>query len=316
MRALSLAVLLCALQFCRAIDVYLNPQPNFLRSSLSPQHASAVLARHLGLESSEPLQDASRPQYNDELFVGKGASNAILLTVDENDAKAVLPQSLRPSFKLPTPPSVLVDSLSSVVSTYQHRAPHSFISIYDDGVSHVLEDVDSLSTFFESAETPSFAALQLTKLAKLRQTYGSASDEYAEAAGEILHFLERAFQNRSSLQVALLTFSASASPLAKRQQPSQAPLPSNQVPPQLPIGSAHAQGEVNVLRRQSRVAPASFVPAAQQRQERDPNPFVLLAGTVVALVLLIFLSISLLSSVGDNGLPSTLMATAVHVKKD
>jgi hypothetical protein len=46
------------------------------------------------------------------------------------------------------------------------------------------------------------------------------------------------------------------------------------------------------------------------------RPFVLLAGTVLVLVLLVFGSISLLSSVGGHELPSTLLATAVNGKRE
>jgi hypothetical protein len=44
--------------------------------------------------------------------------------------------------------------------------------------------------------------------------------------------------------------------------------------------------------------------------------FVLLAGTVLVLLIIIFGSISLLYSVGDQALPSILLATAVNSKKD
>ncbi|KAF5385928.1 hypothetical protein D9615_002269 [Tricholomella constricta] len=347
MRPLSLAVLLSALQFSRAINVYLNPQPTFLRSSMSPQYASGALSRHLGLETFEPFLDASSSQYNEESFVGKGVNNALLLTMDEHDAKAVLPPSYRPSFQLPSTP---VDSLSSVISTYLHRAPHSFASIYDDGVSRQLKDVNSLSTFFESAEAPSFAALELTKFSNLREMYGSTSDEYAKSADEIRHFLEHAYENHRGLHIALLTFSTSAFSLGKREpQVSQFPVPVNHSPPQQPIGSVSTcfttletctnttnscsgRGQCFEANKSGRtcfvcvcgatkMGEGSKVKtdtwAGQSCERKDVSgPFVLLTGTVIVLILLIFGSISLLSSVGDNELPSTLLATAVHVKKD
>jgi hypothetical protein len=46
------------------------------------------------------------------------------------------------------------------------------------------------------------------------------------------------------------------------------------------------------------------------------RPFVLLAGTVLVLILLVFGSISLLSSVGGHELPSTLLVTAVNGKRE
>lgn len=42
----------------------------------------------------------------------------------------------------------------------------------------------------------------------------------------------------------------------------------------------------------------------------------LLTGTVLVMILLVSGSIVLLSSVGDHQLPSTLLATAVHAKKE
>ncbi|KAF8070447.1 hypothetical protein FPV67DRAFT_1607025 [Lyophyllum atratum] len=350
MRGLSLGILLSALPLSRAIDVYLSPPPPLLRSSLSPQHASAALSRHLGLDVFEPLRDASSPQYNDESFVGKGSTNALLLTIDEEDAKAILPPSMRPSFKLSAPSSAPVESLSSVVSTYLHRAPHSFASVYDDGMSPQLEDVQLLSTFFESAETPSFAALELTKLSELRKTYGSTSDEYTKAVDDIRHFLEREYENTDSLHIALLTFSTSTPLLDKRQpQASQSPLPPTHPPPQEPIGSvstcfdsyesctestngcsgrgkcleARKSGRtcyvcacsVTKIGEGARVKTVRWVGQGCERKDVS-GPFVLLTGTAIVMILLVFGSISLLSSVGDIELPSTLLATAVHVKKD
>jgi hypothetical protein len=46
------------------------------------------------------------------------------------------------------------------------------------------------------------------------------------------------------------------------------------------------------------------------------RPFVLLTGTAVVIILLIVGSISLLYTVGDQPLPSTLLATAINAKKE
>ena len=46
------------------------------------------------------------------------------------------------------------------------------------------------------------------------------------------------------------------------------------------------------------------------------SPFVLLSGTVIVIIFLIVGSISLLYGVGDQPLPSILLATAVNAKKD
>lgn len=47
-----------------------------------------------------------------------------------------------------------------------------------------------------------------------------------------------------------------------------------------------------------------------------PSEFVLLSGTVLVIVFLIAGSISLLYTIGEQPLPSTLLATAVQAKKE
>jgi hypothetical protein len=93
--AFSLSLLLSSIQLSQAINVYLNPQSSFLRSSLSPADATSELSRHLGLESFEPFRDASREGYAEESFVGRGQSNALLLTIDEEDAEGVYSATVR-----------------------------------------------------------------------------------------------------------------------------------------------------------------------------------------------------------------------------
>lgn len=46
------------------------------------------------------------------------------------------------------------------------------------------------------------------------------------------------------------------------------------------------------------------------------SPFVLITGTVIVIILLFAGAVSLLSSVGDQSLPGTLLATAVPMKKE
>lgn len=46
------------------------------------------------------------------------------------------------------------------------------------------------------------------------------------------------------------------------------------------------------------------------------RPFVLLAGSTIVLILLIAGSVSLLATIGDDKLPSTLMGGAVQAKGD
>jgi hypothetical protein len=151
----------------------------------------------------------------------------------------VLPPSVLPSFTLASPPSTPIFSLSSVVSTYLQRARHTYASIYTEGLSWQLEDTEALFAFFESAESPAFAAVEIRKLSELRQTYGRTSEQYSHTADNIRAFLKRAF-NEHGLHVALVTFSPPSHSHARREpspQESQSPLPSDRPPPQEPIGS-------------------------------------------------------------------------------
>ena len=85
---LSLGLLLSA-SLSQAVDVYLSPSSNFVRSSLSPADASAALSRHLGLERFEPLLDASSLGH-EEWFVGQGLKNVLLITLEESDLQGPL----------------------------------------------------------------------------------------------------------------------------------------------------------------------------------------------------------------------------------
>lgn len=87
---LALAILLSAsLHLAHAVHVYLSPAPYFHRSTLSPEEATTALSRHLGLEAFEPLWDASDLTHTEENFVGQGAKNMLLITMEENDVKGV-----------------------------------------------------------------------------------------------------------------------------------------------------------------------------------------------------------------------------------
>ena len=85
---LSLGLLFLA-SLSQAIDIYLSPSSNFVRSSLSPTDASAALSRHLGLERFEPLLDASNLG-QEEWFVGQGSKNVLLIALEESDLQGPL----------------------------------------------------------------------------------------------------------------------------------------------------------------------------------------------------------------------------------
>ena len=128
-------------------------------------------------------------------------------------------------------------SLSSVASTYLSYARHSFASLYNPHDFRQPKDIQSLVSFFDSAESPAFASLDLSTLHDIKQTYGSSSDEYIQVADKLRAYLEQIL-NDDDLNLAILTLPVSStSSLLKRQTPVESQIP---VPPQQPIGSMSA----------------------------------------------------------------------------
>jgi len=282
--------------------------------------------------------------------------------------QAVVPHTLRLSFTLTTPPSVSMSSLSSVISTYLHRARHSFASLYSSYDFGQSKDVQSLVSFFDSAESPAFASMDLSALHDIGQTYGPSSDEYLEIADKLRAYLEQIVDD-DSFNLAILALPRPSAPsLFKRQttQQSQTPVPSHTPSPQQPIGSistcfttldvcnsstSSCSGRGTCVQA-SKAGRTCFVCscgvtktgegkkvktvtwAGQNCERKDisgyvnfaplracgsilcDSPFVLLSGTVIVIIILFIGSVSLLYGVGEQPLPSTLLATAVHMKKD
>lgn len=138
---------------------------------------------------------------------------------------------------MPTPPSTPIYSLSSVLTTYIHRARQQwFPSVYaalDFGNS---EDISDLKVFLNDAEEPSFAAIELSKVREARQKFGFDSYEYSEVADEIRNLLQDAAES-NNFNVVVLTFAAPSSPsIVKRAAPQESQVPFPAPPPQLPIG--------------------------------------------------------------------------------
>ncbi|KAF7357855.1 hypothetical protein MVEN_00831700 [Mycena venus] len=349
-----LAVVLCGLQAVQAVNVYLYPPQISLRPNLAPEDASAALSRHLGLEIFEAFRDASTLDYSEESFVGQGPNNVLLLTLDDVDAKAIrIPPSLQSSFRLPTPPSTPISSLSSVISTYLHRAKHAYTSIYSADPSSQTRkawytaELDSIISFFDNAHGASFAAAELSGLATIRGIHGVDSEEYRSALQVTRKLLDHAIEHNT--RIALLTFSSSSHTEAKRAEPepSQAPFP--RPPPQSPIGSistchttldacnnatssCSGRGACASATKSGRtcfvcscgttktgegkqVKTETWVGESCERKDVS-GPFVLLAGTTIVLLLVIAGSVSLLYTVGTGELPSVLMGGAVHAKKE
>ncbi|KAF8895742.1 hypothetical protein CPB84DRAFT_1782349 [Gymnopilus junonius] len=343
----TLLALSAALQLVQAIDVYLSPPSSLLRSRLSPEQASAALSRHLGLEAFEPFQEWT---HYEESFVGQGLKNALILAIDQNDAPAILPYSLPHAFSLEQPPSTQISSPSSVLYTYLHHASQTYDSIYSSFDFGEPSDVASLVSFLESADQPSLVAIELTKLHEIRETYGRFSGAYTQVTEELHSLLERLCGD-DRFSVAVLEFVPTSFRLEKRQDPKQTqiPLPPNIPAPQLPIGAistcfttldACNNGTSTCSGRgqcveASKAGRTCFVCSCGATKTGEGNqvktihwagescerkdisgPFVLISGTVLAIILTIIGSVYLLHSVGNQPLPSTLLATAVNARKE
>ncbi|KAK7006007.1 hypothetical protein R3P38DRAFT_3040861 [Favolaschia claudopus] len=352
----TLAVVLGGLHAAQAVNVYLYPPQPSLHSNLGVEDANAALSRHLGLEIFEPFLDGSAVE---ESFVGQGSDNVLLLSLEDVDAEAVrIPSSLQHSFKLPTPPSTPVPSLYSVISTYLHRAKHAYTSIFSTDPSSqsrkawYTAELDSIMSFFDSAAhgASSFAAVELSGLANIRNSQGVDSKDYRAVIESTRKLLEHAISHNT--RIAMLTFSpspATHTELKRAADPegSQAPFP--RPPPHSPIGSVSTchtsldacnnatascsgRGECASATKSGRtcfvcscgvtstgsgnqVKTERWVGESCERKDISA-PFVLLTGTTIALILIIAGSVSLLTAVGNVELPSVLMGGAVLTKKD
>ncbi|KIM76001.1 hypothetical protein PILCRDRAFT_826855 [Piloderma croceum F 1598] len=252
MRGASVCLLLAGLS--QAVQVYLNPQPA-VPSTLSPSHASFVLSRHLGLEFLESAGDDLHGElWNEQPFVGQGSRSGLLLTIDEVDARDIIPPSMKASFSLSD--STSVPSLSSLILTYLHRARHAYSSIYSEpshtsqGIPRFLDifavsspatetfisETSALSEFLDAdeASTDKFAAFELKGLSHIAETYGCSSEQYQLAARTTRAVLQSAL-SKSNINLALLTSSASTSRSKRLAQPPQSPLPPPSPIPQQPI---------------------------------------------------------------------------------
>ena len=142
----------------------------------------------------------------------------------------ILPETLHLGFTLETQPSTPVFAVSSVISTYLHRASHVFTSLFPSRFVENLDDVRALVSFFDSAEGSAFAAVDLHGLDE------GFPEESSQILLEFRAFLYQITQEGYNL--AILTYPSSrSSSFGKRQAvESQAPLPST-APPQQPIGA-------------------------------------------------------------------------------
>ncbi|KAF5325720.1 hypothetical protein D9611_000406 [Ephemerocybe angulata] len=340
-----LGLLAASTTLVNAGNLYLYPQKSYAAGVESLEDASAAISRHLGLDMFEPVSQYSKALLVEEDFVGTAADNYLLLTLNEEDAHAVLPQEVAPAGTVPMPGDV--DSLSSVVSTYLGRAAKTYPSVFENWL---LTNPESLLSFFNSAEKPAFAGVQASELQDIRERFGSDSAEYSNYTERVRQLLETLISEQPDINIAVLTYENA--PIQTRDadlpRQTQKPFPDHPLP-QEPIGAISAcfttaeacknstnscSGHGNCVAA-SKAGRSCFVCAcgattkgegnqlqtthwAGQSCERKDisSTFALLAGTVLVLIIVIYGSTSLLYTVGDQALPSILLATAVNTKKD
>lgn len=175
-----------------------------------------------------------------------------------NFVSDVVPASMKMTFSLSDSPSV--DSLSSLISTYLHRARHAYSIIYSElsepsqGVPSFLDiftvsspavetfvaETAALSDFLDESSTDKFAAFEMKGLSEIAQTYGRSSEQYQMAARTTRAVLESAI-SKSNLNFALLTYPSASLPSKRQaapQPPQQSPFPqpSRTPQPQQPNG--------------------------------------------------------------------------------
>ena len=159
--------------------------------------------------------------------------------------------SMAPSFTLSNMSAS--SSLSSLISTYLHRAGHVYSSVHSTQSDPIhaprifdlfsvpgpstdafLAELNTLSGFLDTNPSTSdqFAAIELTGLSKIAAAFGRTSEQYLLAAQATRAMLESAL-SQHNLHFVLLTFDGTAA-IKKRalQPPKQTPFPKNPLPQQ------------------------------------------------------------------------------------
>ncbi|KAH8993328.1 hypothetical protein EDB86DRAFT_2929966 [Lactarius hatsudake] len=178
-----------------------------------------------------------------------------------------------------------------------------------------------------------FGAFRITGLRSIGDAYGRDSEEYTTAAGSLKDAL-RSAADKPHLHLVILTYPGVQAGVQKRQD--QSPLPPDTPLP--PVGSdtlCFVSEEIcsnstdscsghGACVQANKAGRTCFVCACEASKDdgrteywagskcerKDVSgPFVLITGTVVALILIIVGSISLLSSVGNQPLPSVLTSS-------
>ncbi|OCB87351.1 hypothetical protein A7U60_g5490 [Sanghuangporus baumii] len=267
-----------------------------------------------------------------------------------------LPDPPSTSLEIPLVVSSYLQRAEHVYSTIFSKAPFAtapllldaFTTHPSSATDAFLSETSQLVVCVESEEKESFGAFDLKGLAELLKEYGKDSELYQLAAETTRAILESALK-KPELSLVVITYPGTLThSFSARQQPPQSPLPPPTTPsPQLPIGgvsTCHASTEACGNATSSCSGHGSCVEAQKAGktcfvcacsvthddsgrpqewagdacERKDVSaPFVLITGTVIAILLIVFGSVSLLWGVGSQELPSTLAAGAAgHAKHE
>ncbi|KAI9571753.1 hypothetical protein HD554DRAFT_2203303 [Boletus coccyginus] len=301
----------------RAATVFLNP-PDSLPSRLSPQQANLVVAAHLGLEQFEVVNQPGELNhlFREREFVGKGYQSALLLLVDEAYARDVVPSTLKQSFSFPESQS---DSLSSFIKTCNRRASHVYTYVANEpaiptqGIPRTL-DIFSVPTPANEAFLAEMSTL-VNYLDSIPASDGPA-EQYKLATDTLRASIDAVLADKS-VHLALVT---RRSPLLA-DQPVKA-LSSCFSSLLACTGSTNDCSGHGQCTNTTRAGQECFVCACtttisaagkvqnwagEMCERKDVSgPFVLIAGTVITLILLMGGSVSLLYAINSHELPSIL----------
>ncbi|TBU31639.1 hypothetical protein BD311DRAFT_752166 [Dichomitus squalens] len=254
MKGLLIPLLLTGLS--QAVRVYLHPGPH-VPPRLHAGTAGATLARHLDLERFEDAAPNFREQ---ELFFGHGSGTGLLLTISEEDARAVIPHSLKKS-TFSISPAPTADSLSLLIPTYIDRAHHVYSHVYEPTISITphesatasLQAFADLKDFLEGDyPVDRFAAFDFTALtASLKDALG-ADHEQVHVAHKALREILKDLAERDDVKVAVVSIPSSSFHSRhhdrthghSKRQPQQSPLPLPRPgEPIAAISTCHASAE-------------------------------------------------------------------------
>ncbi|KAL4249044.1 Archenteron Induction-Related [Abortiporus biennis] len=210
------------------------------------------------------------------------------------------------------------------------------------------EELGALLNYYDSEDDEKFGAFSITSLSQLADRYGMDSTPYSTAAFTFAVFVKSLAEKGVNMVIVSYP-EPTLNTLTKRQQPPQSPLPPSLPKPAEPISaistcftsettctestnSCSGHGKCVAASKAGRTC---YVCACSSTRSTDgqgknkthswagtsceredvSSEFVLLAGSAIALILLVVGSVTLLAGVGGQELPSTLTGGAVGASK-